>query len=98
MFNSSHPVMIWVKASGDDAFRVSISENAIVDDLKDAIKKKMGNLLLNCDAPKLAIAATEDGDSLRPGLLISTLFCGYSEDNPIHFRKPADDVQGVCIH
>ncbi len=87
--------MIWVKASGDDAFKVSVSDNADVDDLKKAIAKEMK---FTFGAPKLVIAATEDGDSLRPSLLISTLICGYSEDNPIYFYKPADDVQGMCIH
>jgi hypothetical protein len=65
-----------------------------VDDLKKAIAKEMK---FTFGSPKLVIAATEDGDSLRPSLLISTLICGYSEDNPIYFRKPADDVQGMCI-
>jgi small-conductance mechanosensitive channel len=86
--------MIWVKGSSGDAFKVSVPENADVDDLKDAIKKKME---FTFGAPELLIAGTESGVPLKPSLLISTLTKGNSEECPIYFRKPDKDVIGQCI-
>jgi hypothetical protein len=90
MSTSLNVAMIWVKGSGD-AFRVSVSDNAIVDDLKKAIKKEME---FTFGAPELVIAATEVEVPLKPSLLISTLTNGNSEEYPIYFRKPAKDVIG----
>jgi hypothetical protein len=86
--------MIWVKGSSGDAFKVSVSDNADVDDLKDAITKKMK---FTFGAPELVIAGTEGGISISVDLLISTLTDVNSKDNPIYFRKPAKDVKGQCI-
>ena len=87
MSNSSSDVMVWVKEAGVDgaAFTVFVASDAIVDHLKDAIKKKEE---LTCGTSKLKIKETIEGDILGPGREISKLSGQNDDEHPIYFSQP----------
>ena len=89
MTNSSSDKMIWVKEVGDEAaaFRVFVSPNAIVDDLKDAIKNKM---VLTYGAPllKIKIKTGENYEVQGVGKAISDFAEGKTDADPIYYSQP----------
>ena len=89
MSNSSSDVMVWVKEAGVDgaAFRVSISLNAIADDLKKAIKKEVPGRV-KCDAPDLEIKETIGGDILEVDKLVCDIEAGKQKAAPFYFLQP----------
>ena len=80
--------MLWVKEAGVEgsAFTVYVSSSAVVDHLKDAIKKKME---YKFGAPLLNIKETDDGVVERVGKKVSEFSSGGSDSNPIYFSQPA---------
>ena len=86
MSNSSSDVMVWVKEAGVDgaAFRVSISLNAIADDLKNAIEKHNKYTFA---AHELTIQ-DENGTVLEEDKLVSDVDGGKQKGTPIYFSQP----------
>ena len=89
MTNSSSDKMIWVKEVGVEAaaFKVSISPNADVDDLKKAIKNEM---VLTYAASKLTIKIKtgENYDVQGVGKAISDFTEGKTDTDPIYYSQP----------
>ncbi len=98
---SSSDLMVWVKGVTDTAAcRVIVSGDAIVDDLKEAIKKKM---VFTFAAPKIDIAITKDGTFEEEDRTVSSIIAagaGGSKSNPIYYRIPvnAEGSNHICLH
>jgi hypothetical protein len=88
MTSSSTDLKVWVKeaVAEEGAFRVTVSENDIVDDLKDVIKIKQE---LQGPASKLQIKAAEDGEPLPANTEMSSIDAGHKMERPIFFTQPA---------
>eukprot|EP01006_Ploeotia_vitrea_P036621 TRINITY_DN66042_c11_g1_i4.p1 TRINITY_DN66042_c11_g1~~TRINITY_DN66042_c11_g1_i4.p1 ORF type:complete len:669 (+),score=-51.18 TRINITY_DN66042_c11_g1_i4:110-2116(+) len=90
-------IKVWVKEFGTEAaaFRVSVSKNAIVDDLKDAIALKMK---LDVAAPVLKIKIKKDAETTtneneyeevkKMRTLVTEISDKNPEDNPIYYSLP----------
>ena len=91
MTTSSTDLKVWVKETEHNrsAFRVTISGDAIVDDLKKAITNEAK---LDCAASKLKIKASEDGDALDEELNVAEISSetevGKRKAKPFFFTQP----------
>jgi hypothetical protein len=100
MTTSSTDLKVWVKEAGAEgtAFRVFVPSDAIVDDLKKAIKKEQE---LQGPASNLQIKA-EGGDSLDEELNVAAIVqtgVGQVKAKPFFFTQPPGKLAfKPCFH
>ena len=64
---------VWIKVKGIDATKIELTNHADVDDLKNAIKKKMSLTFNDVDAPQIEVLHPNSKLPLSPAVLIAPL-------------------------
>jgi hypothetical protein len=85
--NSQHRAQIdvWVSVSGSVSL-VSVPHDAIIFNLRRAVKTEFEHKLSNIDAADLIVSLAVDGNALPAGSRVST---GTTDEKPLYVRVPA---------